>query len=96
MISGTQVLAEFSGYTALGKYEMVDYANGVTTMYDYDADSTRLMNIQTYHGATDYQEYAYSYTDGGNIASITDAMRGHAYRIPGTQYLILVDPIRSV
>ena len=79
VISGTQVLAEFSGYTALGKYEMVDYANGVTTMYDYDADSTRLMNIQTYHGATDYQEYAYSYTDGGNIASITDAMRGHAY-----------------
>ena len=58
---------------------MVDYANGVTTMYDYDADSTRLMTIQTYHGATDYQEYAYSYTDGGNIASITDAMRGHAY-----------------
>ena len=68
-----------SPYTTHGKYEMVDYGNGVTTQHDYDPDSTRLMSIQTSLGATDYQNYAYSYTDGGNIASITDAMRGHAY-----------------
>ena len=37
------------------------------------------MNIQTYHGATDYQNDTYSYTDGGNIVSITGSMRGHAY-----------------
>ncbi|ACL02564.1 YD repeat protein [Desulfatibacillum aliphaticivorans] len=79
VISGTQVLAEFSGYTAHGKYELVDYANGVTTEHTYDPDSTRLMAIQTSYGATDYQNYAYTYTDGGNIASITDNMRSHAY-----------------
>ncbi|ACL02559.1 YD repeat protein [Desulfatibacillum aliphaticivorans] len=58
---------------------MVDYANGVTTEHTYDPDSTRLMAIQTSYGSTDYQNYAYTYTDGGNIASITDNMRGHAY-----------------
>ncbi|WP_028315024.1 RHS repeat-associated core domain-containing protein [Desulfatibacillum aliphaticivorans] len=57
----------------------VDYANGVTTEHTYDPDSTRLMAIQTSYGATDYQNYAYTYTDGGNIASITDNMRSHAY-----------------
>ena len=45
-----------SPYTTHGKYEMVDYGNGVTTQHDYDPDSTRLMSIQTSLGATDYQE----------------------------------------
>ena len=79
VIAGAEVLAEFSGYTAHGKYEMVDYANGVTTQHTYDPDSTRLMAVQTSHGAADYQNYAYTYTQGGNIASIADNMRSHAY-----------------
>lgn len=57
-------------YNAQNKITNKTFANGLTTNYTYNTDDFRLNRIHT----GGLQDLSYTYDNGGNVASITDAL----------------------
>ncbi len=61
-------------YSPMGSPEVVTLANGVVTTYDYnETELYRLANKKSVKGATEFQDFTYTYDDAGNITNIVDA-----------------------
>ncbi|MCK4257372.1 MAG: hypothetical protein KAX49_00245 [Halanaerobiales bacterium] len=58
-------------YNLSGQRTRVEYANGVTTTYDYDRESFRLKELITHDGSNSVlQEYRYEYDLVGNLLKV--------------------------
>ena len=79
--SDSNIYAQVSAYTPQGKIGRIDYPNNTYTEYSYDDWSERLMEIRTVHSGTlaTLLDKNYAYTCAGDIAGITDTVRGVAY-----------------
>jgi len=74
LVSGSGVnYAAYSNYNALGQPGTLTNGNGVSTTYQYKDTNNRLQNITTSKAGT-LLNLTYSYTNGGNISSITDGV----------------------
>ena len=59
-------------YNAKGQRMLIQYGNGVRTMYDYDPETFRLTHLQTLRGTDRLQDLFYTYDPVGNITHIRD------------------------
>lgn len=62
-------------YNAKGQRELIKYGNGVTTSYEYDQSTFRLMHLQTLReegSVQNLQDLSYVYDPIGNIVSAHD------------------------
>lgn len=59
-------------YNAKGQREYIDYGNGTTTNYTYDANTFRLTNLVTNKNTDKHQDLKYWYDPVGNITRIKD------------------------
>ncbi len=59
-------------YNAKGQREFIDYGNGTTTTYTYDANTFRLTNLVTNKNTDKHQDLQYWYDPVGNITRIKD------------------------
>jgi RHS repeat-associated protein len=59
-------------YNAKGQRELIEHGNGVTTTYEYDRLTFRLVHLQTLRGLEKLQDLFYFYDPAGNIVSIHD------------------------
>lgn len=66
-------------YNAKGQREFIEYGNGVTTTYQYDPLTFRLMHLQTKRSGMALQELRYTYDPSGNITSIRDDAQQNIY-----------------
>ncbi|MDA0739883.1 MAG: hypothetical protein O2999_08555 [Nitrospirae bacterium] len=73
---GSTTYASYSGFNALGQPSQLTLGNGVTTDYTYDAQNFRLKTLKTEKGTTVLQDLGYTFDDGGNVTSLTDAVHG--------------------
>src|SRR5262249_27980165 len=62
-------------YNAKGQRLLCEYANGVSTTYQYDSYAFRLTNLKTVRSAdnANLQDLSYTYDPVGNITGINDA-----------------------
>jgi len=84
-------------YDAKGQRVLIEYGNGVTTSYEYDKETFRLVHLETIRGGEErLQDLHYTYDPAGNIACIRDDSiqtifyNGEVVR-PDTEYVY--DPI---
>jgi RHS repeat-associated protein len=66
-------------YNAKGQRTLIDYGNGVRTMYEYDPLTFRLAHLQTLRGAEHLQDLFYTYDPAGNIIAISDEAQQTIY-----------------
>ncbi len=66
-------------YDAKGQRELIAYGNGVSTTYEYDRETFRLVRLQTLRGNTALQDLSYAYDPGGNITTIRDDAQQATY-----------------
>ncbi|MDZ8263104.1 SpvB/TcaC N-terminal domain-containing protein [Nostoc sp. ChiQUE01b] len=59
-------------YDAKGQRTRIEYGNGVTTTYEYDPLTFRLVLLQTLRGTEALQDLEYTYDPVGNITHIRD------------------------
>ncbi|HND34232.1 MAG TPA: toxin, partial [Myxococcota bacterium] len=76
-LRGSATLTPFvieTTYNARGQREQIDYGNGVSTGYNYDADTFRLNTLETWRESDGlrYQKLAFTYDPVGNIVGIED------------------------
>ncbi len=62
-------------YNAKGQRELIEYANGASTRYEYDHDTLRLVHLLTARRSDNarLQDLSYFYDPAGNITQIADA-----------------------
>ncbi|MBC8120910.1 MAG: VCBS repeat-containing protein [Gemmatimonadaceae bacterium] len=70
--SSTTVFVTDINYNARGQRERIEYGNGVSTIYDYDPLTFRLIRLQTLKGSELLQDLSYTYDPTGNITHIED------------------------
>lgn len=70
-------------YDSKGRREQIDYGNGTSTTYNYDANTFRLTALKTARASAVLQHMTYSYDPLGNIIRIDD-LAGDAV-LPGYQ-----------
>lgn len=68
-------------YDAKGQRERIKYGNGVTTEYDYEPETFRLVRLRTTrgNGGRRLQDLAYTYDPVGNITRIEDGSQQDVY-----------------
>ena len=59
-------------YNAKGQRERIVHGNGVTTAYEYDPLTFRLIHLQTLKGSEALQDLFYTYDPAGNVTHIRD------------------------
>ena len=59
-------------YDAKGQRELIEYGNGVRTLYEYDPLTFRLVHLQTLRSGDKLQDLFYTYDPAGNITAIRD------------------------
>ena len=61
-------------YDAKGQRERIEYGNGVSTKYEYDKDTFRVIHLKTSRNSDSatLQDLSYTYDPVGNITSIED------------------------
>jgi RHS repeat-associated protein len=59
-------------YNSRGQRELIEYGNGVRTIYEYDRLTFRLARLMTLRGTELLQDITYTYDPIGNIADIHD------------------------
>ena len=59
-------------YNAKGRRKAIQYGNGISTSYEYDPLTSRLIHQQTLRGAELLQDLFYTYDPAGNITETTD------------------------
>ena len=59
-------------YDAKGHRTLIEYGNGVKTIYEYDPLTFRLTHLQTLRGAGRLQDVFYTYDPTGNVTHIRD------------------------
>ena len=64
------VQAAYSGYNAQGQMSKITYANGVTTDYAYESDTSFLWSIKVKREETSLLDSEYLYDNKGNISNI--------------------------
>jgi YD repeat-containing protein len=67
-------------YHAKGQRERVVYGNGVTTTYNYDPLTFRLVRLQTLRDSEPLQDLSYTIDPMGNITHIEDDAQQTIYR----------------
>ena len=76
--SDGEVYASISNYKPTGKMGTLIHDNGTTTTYTYSAFTTHVTDIVTTNGTT-LQSKHYTYTNSGDIDSVTDSVAGATY-----------------
>ena len=76
--SDGEVYASISDYTPTGKMGTLIHGNGTTTTYTYNPYTTHVTDIVTTNGTT-LQSKHYTYTNSGDIDSVTDSVAGVTY-----------------
>ena len=77
---GSTAFATISNYEPTGKMGTLTHANGTSTTYTYDDQSTRLTGILTKYGtSTVLQNRAYTYSNAGDINTIVDTKNSVTY-----------------
>ncbi|HKO41663.1 MAG TPA: SpvB/TcaC N-terminal domain-containing protein [Pyrinomonadaceae bacterium] len=66
-------------YNAKGQRDRIEYGNGVSTTYEYDPLTFRLVHLQTVKGAAALQDLIYIYDPAGNITQIRDDAQQTTY-----------------
>jgi len=68
-------------YNAKGQRELITYANGAQTEYEYDPDTFRLTNLKTTRASDGkkLQDFFYTYDPVGNITEICDDAQQTVY-----------------
>jgi RHS repeat-associated protein len=79
-------------YDAKGQRQRIDYGNGVSTSYDHDPLTFRLIRLTTIQGNERLQDLSYIYDPVGNISHMGDAAQQTIYFRntvvePSTDYL---------
>jgi RHS repeat-associated protein len=80
-------------YTALMQPKTVINGNGVSTVYDFYPENSRLKNITTSTSAEQLLNLTYEYTDGGNVKSIADNLNPNisSMAVPGLELTYLYE-----
>jgi RHS repeat-associated protein len=66
-------------YNARGQRSRIDYGNGVSTVYEYDKETFRPINLATQSSGTALQDLHYTYDPAGNITHIHDTAQQTIY-----------------
>jgi RHS repeat-associated protein len=90
-VTASQPVVANIDYDARGQRILVEYGNGVRTMYNYDPLTFRLRQLTTRRAADVLQDLRYEYDPVGNVTSIRDAANDRIFHNqqvvdPGAEY----------